>query len=238
MSRIAYGKLMRFLAARLSPGSELGLHLTAGVLTLVAAVAVFSEIADAVGEGDDIARYDERISQWFYEHAFEPLTTFLLGVTHLHGIPAMSVLSALLGLWFWRRHAPYWLLATAICVPGGMLLNVLLKHVYQRARPVFDEPFLTLATYSFPSGHTAAATLFYGLLASYVVTTNPSWRMRMAAVAGAVCMVLLVALSRVYLGAHFVSDVLAAMAESLAWLAICITSVSILRRRRAARKDQ
>ncbi|WP_307731059.1 phosphatase PAP2 family protein [Pseudoduganella chitinolytica] len=115
---------------------------------------------------------------------------------------------------------------------------MLLKHVYQRARPVFDEPFLTLATYSFPSGHTAAATLFYGLLASYVVTTNPSWRMRMAAVAGAVCMVLLVALSRVYLGAHFVSDVLAAMAESLAWLAICITSVSTLRRRRAARKEQ
>jgi undecaprenyl-diphosphatase len=150
----------------------------------------------------------------------------------------MSVLSALLGWWFWRRRAPYWLLATAICVPGGMLLNVLLKHVYQRARPAFDEPFVTLATYSFPSGHTAAATLFYGLLASYVVTTSPRWGVRMAALVGAAAMVALVALSRVYLGAHFVSDVLAAMAESLAWLAVCITSVSTLRRRRAARQDQ
>lgn len=236
--RQAYSKLMRFVASRLSPGSELGLHLTAGVLTLVAAVAVFAEIAEAVGEGDDIARYDEHISQWFYQHAFEPLTTFMFAITHLHGIPAMCVLSALLGLWFWRKRAPYWLLATAIAVPGGMLLNVLLKHVYARARPAFDEPFVTLATYSFPSGHTAAATLFYGLLASYVITTNPRWRTRCAALVGAVCMVALVALSRVYLGAHFVSDVLAAMAESLAWLAVCITSVSTLRRRRAARRDQ
>ena len=236
--RQAYNKLMRFAASRLSPGGELGLHLTAGVLTLMAAVAVFAEIAEAVGEGDDIARYDERISRWFYEHAFEPMTTFMFGITHLHGIPAMCVLSALLALWFWRRKAPYWLLATAIAVPGGMLLNVLLKHVYQRARPAFDEPFVTLATYSFPSGHTAAATLFYGLLASYVVTTSPRWRTRCAAVIAAVCMVALVALSRVYLGAHFVSDVLAAMAESLAWLAVCITSVSTLRRRRSARKEQ
>src|SRR5690349_1753343 len=121
--RQAYSKLMRFAASRLTPGGELGLHLTAGVLTLVVAVAAFAEIAEAVGEGDDIARYDEHISQWFYAHAFEPLTTFMFAVTHLHGIPAMCVLSALLGLWFWRRKAPYWLLATAIAVPGGMLLN-------------------------------------------------------------------------------------------------------------------
>jgi len=238
MSKIAYGKVTRFLAARLSPGGELGLHLTAGIVMLVVGVTAFAEIADAVGEQDDIARYDQSISQWFYDHAFEPLTTFMLGLTHLHGIPAMCVLSSLLGLWFWRKGAPYWLLATAISVPGGMLLNVLLKHVYQRARPSFEEPFLTLATYSFPSGHTAAATLFYGLLASYVVTTSSNWRVRWAAMTGAALMVALVALSRVYLGAHFVSDVLAAMAESAAWLAVCITSVSTLRRRRSARKDQ
>ncbi|WP_229415992.1 hypothetical protein [Pseudoduganella armeniaca] len=51
MSRIAYSKLMRFLAARLSPGGELGLHLTMGVAMLVVAVAAFGEIAEAVGEG-------------------------------------------------------------------------------------------------------------------------------------------------------------------------------------------
>ncbi|QGZ42002.1 undecaprenyl-diphosphatase [Pseudoduganella flava] len=238
MSRIAYGKLIRFIEARLSPGGELGLHLTAGVALLVTAVAVFREIAEAVGEQDDIARFDGHVAQWFNTHAFEPLTTIMFGITHLHGIPAMSIAAALLALWFWRKGAPYWVLSVAVSVPGGMLLNVLLKYTYERPRPAFDEPLLTLATYSFPSGHTAAATLFYGLLASYVVTTSPSWRRRCLAVVAACAMVLLVAFSRVYLGAHYVSDVLAAMAESAGWLAICITAVSTLRRRRAARRDQ
>lgn len=238
MSRIAYQKFWRFIEARLTPGGELGLHLTAGIALLVAAVAVFTEIAEAVGEGDDIIRLDEQISHWFNQHAFEPLTSIMFAFTHLHGVPAMSVAACLLGLWFWHKRAPYWLLALALAVPGGMLLNVLLKHTFQRVRPAFDEPLLSLATYSFPSGHTAGATLFYGVLASYIVMTSPRWKVRIAAMIGAAAMVFIVAFSRVYLGAHFVSDVLAAMAESAGWLAICITAVSTLRRRRAARRDQ
>lgn len=238
MSRTAYSKVLRFLGARLSPGNELGLHLTAGMVLLVAAVAVFREIAEAVGENDDIARFDVHVAQWFNMHAFEPVTSIMLAFTHAHGIVGMSIASCLLALWFWHRKAPYWLLAVAITVPGGMLLNVLLKVTYARPRPMFDEPLLTLATYSFPSGHTAASTLFYGIIACYIVTTSPSWRRRCAAMAGAAVMVALVAFSRVYLGAHYVSDVLAAMAESAGWLAVCITAVSTLRRRRAARRDQ
>ena len=100
---------------------------------------------------------------------------------------------------------------------------------------VFDEPLLTLSTYSFPSGHTLGATMFYGVLAAYLVCVVPRWRVRTLVVLGACTMVALVALSRVYLGAHFLSDVLAAMLEGCAWLAVCITSCSTLRRQRAAR---
>ena len=238
MRRLAYSKLLRFIEARLTPGGELGLHLTAGLVLLVAAVAVFQEIAEAVGENDDITRFDVQVAQWFNAHAFEPLTTVMLGFTHAHGIVGMSIASSLLALWFHRRKAAYWLLATVIAVPGGMLLNVLLKLTYARPRPAFDEPLLTLATYSFPSGHTAAATLFYGFIACYIATTSPDWRRRCAVMVCAAVMVGLVAFSRVYLGAHYVSDVLAAMAESAGWLTVCITAVSTLRRRRAARKDQ
>jgi undecaprenyl-diphosphatase len=79
-----------------------------------------------------------------------------------------------------------------------------------------------------------AATLFYGLLASYLVTRGWRW----LPLAGAVLMVLLVACSRMYLGVHYLSDVLAAMAEGVAWLAICVTGVSTWRRRREAGKRQ
>jgi undecaprenyl-diphosphatase len=144
-------------------------------------------------------------------------------------------MAALLALWFWRRRAHYWLIVCLIAVPGGMLLNVALKHVFRRVRPSFDDPLLSLVTYSFPSGHTAAATVFYGLLACYLVRRTQAWRVRVLIVAGAVAMVILVALSRMYLGVHYLSDVLAAAAEGAAWLAICVTAVSTLHRRRLAR---
>ncbi|UGQ47835.1 phosphatase PAP2 family protein [Massilia endophytica] len=238
MSRIAYAKLLRFIEARLSPGGELGLHLTAGIVLLLGAVSLFAEIAEDMVERDTIWRIDHLVAHWFNVHAFEPMTGFMLVITHWHSVPGVLVMGCLLAAWFWRRNAPYWLLALLISLPGGMVVNVLLKHAFQRQRPVFDEPLLTLATYSFPSGHTAGATLFYGLLASYIVVTSRRWRVRVAAMAGAVLMVGLVALSRIYLGVHFVSDTMAAVAGSAAWLTICITSISSLRRRRAARKEQ
>jgi undecaprenyl-diphosphatase len=124
------------------------------------------------------------------------------------------------------------MLTLLLAVPPGMLLNVLLKHSYQRARPSFDVPLLTLPTFSFPSGHTLAATVFYGVLACYLWPQARNAIQRTAVVLGAVLMVALVAFSRMYLGVHFLTDVLAAVAEGLGWLAVCVTAVSSLRRHR------
>jgi membrane-associated phospholipid phosphatase len=230
-----FSKLTRFVEARLSPGGEFGLHLTAGLALLLAAVSVFSDLAEDVMEKDTITVVDTQVAHWFNTHAFEPLTSFMLGVSLMHSVAGMTVLVLALATYLWRVRARYWVLALVLSVPGGMLLNVMFKYIFQRRRPVFDEPLVTLMTYSFPSGHTAAATLFYGLLASYLVIARPHWNVRLGTAAFCTIMVLLVALSRVYLGAHYVSDVLAAMAESVAWLAICITGISTLRRRRQGR---
>ena len=231
-------RLGRFVAARLTPDGELGLHLTLGVLVLVLAVWIFGSIAEDVMAAEKITLLDVQVAQWLHAHATSAVTRFMLAVTHLHSGIGIGILSALLGTYFFLNQARYWLLALAISVPGGMLLNVLLKYTFTRARPSFANPILTLSTYSFPSGHTAAATLFYGIIAAYLVCLNRTWNARAAIMAGAVLMVLLVGLSRMVLGVHFLSDVLAAMAESCAWLAICITGVSTLRRRRAARSGQ
>jgi membrane-associated phospholipid phosphatase len=144
----------------------------------------------------------------------------------------------MLAAYFHMRRQHYWLLALIAVVPGGMLLNVLLKYVFQRARPSFDDPLLTLATYSFPSGHTANAALLYGLLACWLVTQQRGAGRRAAAIAGAVLMVALVGVSRMYLGVHYLTDVLAATAEGCTWLAVCITAISTLRRRREGRALQ
>ncbi|MGQ0652969.1 MAG: phosphatase PAP2 family protein [Betaproteobacteria bacterium] len=101
-----------------------------------------------------------------------------------------------------RLREWYWMLTLALAVGGGMLVNLLLKGAYERMRPRFDLPVLELSSYSFPSGHTAAAVTFYGVLAAFLVSRTRERAERAACVAVAVAAVVLVAFSRVYLGAH------------------------------------
>jgi len=237
MNKSLPARLHRFAAARFSPEEEFGLHLTVGVLVLLLAMAGFARIAGAVVAGAPITELDVDLANWLHAHAHGngALRSFLLVVTQLHSTPGMLALTGLAGWWLYRRGARHWMLTILVTVPGGMMLNVLMKHTFERARPHFEEPILTLSTYSFPSGHTVAATLFYGFLACYLVRHARTWNARAGWVLLACLIVLLVAGSRLYLGAHYLSDVLAAMAEGCAWLSICVTGVSTLRRRQAAR---
>jgi undecaprenyl-diphosphatase len=228
--------LHRFLAARFSPEGEMGLTFTIGVALILCAALAFGEIAEDVVEGDAITLLDVQLAHWFRAHATRGFTDAMLFVTHWNGIVGSSIMAALLALWFWRSKARYWLALVLVAAPGGMLLNVALKHVFRRARPTLEDPLLTLSTYSFPSGHTAAATVFYGLLACYLVRRMHGWPARAAVIVACILMVMLVALSRMYLGVHYLSDVLAAAAEGAAWLAVCITALSVLQRRRLARR--
>jgi membrane-associated phospholipid phosphatase len=230
-------RLHRFTVARFSPQEQFGLHLTLGVLVLLLAMAGFARIAEEVLKGAPITLVDLRLANWLHLHANDNslLRGFMFGITQLHSTPGALGLTALAGWWLARRDARHWMLTLVSAVPGGMLLNVALKHTFVRARPHFDEPILSLTTYSFPSGHTMTATVLYGVLACYLVRHARSWQARAAIVLAACIMVLLVACSRLYLGAHYLTDVLAAMLEGCAWLAICVTGVATLRRRQAAR---
>jgi membrane-associated phospholipid phosphatase len=230
-----YPRMQRFVAARLSPQGEFGLHLTAGILLMLLATWAFSFIADEVAEGAAITALDLQLANWLHSHASVGLTRFMLLITYLHSVPGVAALTLLLGWWLYRQRERDWLLALAVSMPGAMLLNVLLKQVFQRPRPYFADALLTLDTYSFPSGHTVSATVLYGFLACYGATHARTRTGAVLAIVGAVLMVALVGMSRMYLGVHYLSDVLGASAEGCAWLAVCITAVSTLRRRRAAR---
>lgn len=224
--------LTAFLRARFSSEEYLGLHLTLGALALIVAVFLFANIAEDVVTVDQITILDMQVSGWFHAHATPLFTRFMLLVTHLHSTLGIVVLSVLLVFYWVRTKAWDWVLTLVLTVPVGMLLNVLLKNIFQRARPSFDNPLLTLTTYSFPSGHAAGATLFYGVLAAYLICRAASWRWRMAIALLAILLVTLVGLSRIYLGVHYLSDVLAALAASSGWLAVSLTAVGTLRKRR------
>jgi undecaprenyl-diphosphatase len=113
-----------------------------------------------------------------------------------------------------------------VAVGGGLAVNALMKLAFHRARPVFDDPLLTLSSYSFPSGHVAGSTIFYGLAVLWLFshTRRPLWRA--LALATAVLVIVVVAFSRMVLGVHYLSDVVAAFAEGVAWLAICVGALT------------
>ncbi|HUP91301.1 MAG TPA: phosphatase PAP2 family protein [Solimonas sp.] len=225
-----------FLRARLSPDGYLGLQLTLGALALICASWMFGAIAEDVATADALTLFDLRVSAWFHAHARPGLTRAMLVLTNLHGPLAVTLLSIAGALWLlWRRQRA-WLLALLLSVPGGMLLNAAMKLAFQRARPSFDDPIVTLHTYSFPSGHTAGATLLYGFWAVYLAVRVRSRGLRLLILGGALCMAALVGLSRIYLGVHYLSDVLAAMCEAFAWLALCLTATHTLHARRMARR--
>ena len=231
--RRRFAPQIAFAQARLSRQGYMGLSLTLGALVLIGASWLFGGIAEDVVTGDPITVVDVQVANWFHARATPGLSQVLRVVTDLHGVAAISAFVAVFAMFLaWRRDW-YWLLALGLVVPGGALLNVMMKLAFRRARPEFDDVAGTLTTYSFPSAHVATATMFYGILAAYIVTHVIEWRWRVLTVLSAFLLVALVALSRVYLGAHFLSDVLAAFAEGVAWLALCLTAVHTLRQHRA-----
>ena len=204
----------------------------AGWIAFLVAGGIFLGLAWNVASHDTIVIVDAEVANWLHGHASPPLTTLMLAITHANSTVAISAWSVLFALLLARMKEWYWMLSVTLAVAGGLLLNVAIKYAYERARPRFDDPFLTLHTYSFPSGHTAGATLFYGVLAAFLVSRAYDHRRRAALVAAAAVAIALVAFSRIYLGAHYLSDVLAAACSSTAWLVLSLAAVRALVHRR------
>jgi undecaprenyl-diphosphatase len=136
------------------------------------------------------------------------------------------------------RKSIYRLLALVLAVGGGALLNLALKHLFHRQRPVLENPLVTLSSYGFPSGHTMGATIFYGVLALIITYSIRTWSLRVVVGWLAAFVTALIGASRIYLGAHYFTDVIGAIAIGLTWLSFCWTGVETLRRWRGRPRDR
>ncbi len=187
---------------------------------LIGLAVVFFGIALDLLSGGPLTTLDVAIADWMRTHRNDALIQALLVVTHAHAQAPVLLYAAIIAAAFaWRRRWA-WLAATAAAIPGAVLLNHLLKLLFERARPQWDDPLLSLSSYSFPSGHAAAATALYGLLAAWAISRALLHRRKIVLAAAA--MVVLVALSRMVLGVHYLSDVLAAIVSTGMWLVLCL----------------
>jgi membrane protein DedA with SNARE-associated domain/membrane-associated phospholipid phosphatase len=221
-----------FLAARLSPKGYLGLQLTIGVILIMLGGWLFGGVAEDVVHGDPLVEVDRTVALFLHAHA-APHFTMLMKAVSLCGAPATVLVASLaLAIYFGmrRRWTDLWMVGLA--VGGGELLNPLLKVIFARQRPSFTDPLVTLTSNSFPSGHATGSTIFYGLVAYLIARRVKGWTWRVLSVVAAVVVVLLIGFSRIYLGAHYLSDVMGGVGVGLVWLASVVTGIETLRRRR------
>lgn len=177
----------------------------------------FALLAWQVHSGGRLSLLDQNVTAWMQAHRNPLVQAPLFVVTDVHSTWGIAIMGTLFGAFLaWQRR---WraLGFFAMSLVSGMLLNVALKLVFERPRPLFDVPLVSLTTYSFPSGHAASSTLLY--LSAVMVLAQTRWQ-RLAIGIGCT-MVVLTAFSRVYLGAHYLSDVIAGVCVGLVWVHAC-----------------
>jgi undecaprenyl-diphosphatase len=188
---------------------------------LAAGLVVFAlAAADLLFHGP-LTAADPGISTWLHGHMDSVATQVLFAFTHLHSTIGLSILSAAVAVFFIATHRARWILPLLLAVQGGQLLNAGVKLLFGRARPHWDEPLVTLATASFPSGHAVGTTVFWGFVCVAAWTLDAPRAMKRVLMVIAPLMVVATCFSRVYLGAHYFSDVLAGVGEGVAWVAAC-----------------
>ena len=203
-------------------------------LTL-SALILFALLADWVLEGET-KHFDAAVLTTIHQYSSPFLTSIMRVLTHLGSTTFLMLVSVFLVFLGLRRQRAAVLLA--ITMGGAALLIWVLKLEFQRARPV---PFFELSqpkTYSFPSGHALGAFCFYGALAAIISDRMQNRRGRLITWSVAVLLIVLIGFSRIYLGVHYPSDVLAGYAAGLVWV-MTVASVDrlLLRRRVNSGKD-
>lgn len=181
----------------------------------------------------DTLRFDEAIRNWVHQFASAGMTTFMKIVSMMGAqILAMELVIAFLvfARLRWKRAA-FWL---AIAMVGALVLEASLKYAYHRIRPrayFVPEP----ASYSFPSGHSLASFCFYGVLAGLLTDRikSPPWRI--AIWATAILLIIAIGLSRIYLGVHYPSDVLAGYLAATVWVGTIIVLDHVRKVRKASK---
>lgn len=218
-----YPRLAGFIKDRLNIRTFAGLPFTAISLSLLYLWSLFGGLTDSMLNSGIIHALDIRTANLLYVFRDGSIVDFFLKITLLGEAVIIISLTAVCSIlfWLWRRNkfiVPFW-----ITLAGSSLLTVVAKAIIQRERPGGLLPIVTEHSFSFPSGHAAISFAFFGYLAYFLVKNQTKWRYKINNIFFCVIAVLLVGLSRLYLGVHFLSDVLGGYLIGLIWVIIGIT---------------
>ena len=213
----------------------ISLSLVLGLAAAIATIVFFGWLADEVLEGET-THFDEVTRAAVHQLASPAMTTAMRGISFLGSMLFLTIATAAVIIWFatrrWGREARLF----AITMIGASTLNISLKLAFKRARP---EPFFDLLppeSYSFPSGHALTSACFYGAFAALITARIKSRRTRVLIWIVCTITFVLIGLSRIYLGVHHTTDVIAGFAAAFIWIFV-VRLVELTLRRRRRRKE-
>jgi membrane-associated phospholipid phosphatase len=227
----SHPKAVAFLRFHFSPSEGLGLRLTLGFLASLVLALIFSEIAEEIHD-IGLILVDTAALSLISRLRTPFMTELFMAITFLGGWYFVGLCSLLVMLVFLIARKPVLLICYVAVISGGGIFNLVLKAVYVRSRPPYEQFIAEAVGWSFPSGHAMTAVTFYGVLVYLLFVLVESPWTRAGGFALAIVLVFLIGFSRIYLGVHYPTDIIAGYIAGLLWLTVSITAVEPLRRRR------
>jgi undecaprenyl-diphosphatase len=213
--------------------AALGVVLVGGFLLALGALVFFADIADDILEKE--AFEADSLATHVLDPFRSPVADWAMRATSAMGSEVVLILFVLLlAGWGWQRR---WGACVAIVLVtlGSQMLNNVLKELFQRTRPSPVESFISAQSWSFPSGHAMVSAAFY-LFVAYMAWRALRGRWRWLAVVDLMLLVGAIGVSRVYLQAHYLSDVLAGYAAGFIWVFAVLAANHLLDARAARRQ--
>lgn len=197
------------------------LFFTSTIGMVIILVWVFLGIGAGI-RNDEMRTYDLAIISGVQTWVSEDNTAIMMAITHL-GSKRLLWIGILAGaaLMVWKNHFSYSVFLILTVWLGAFTFNKMLKGIFQRERPDIL-PLIEQGGYSFPSGHAMNAIIFYGAAIFLLIKLLNPGLLRAAGIAVAAILVILIGLSRIYLGVHYPSDVIAGFSIGAAWLVFVI----------------
>jgi undecaprenyl-diphosphatase len=213
---------LRFIARHAhSAYTVFGIFLVSGAAIAIAFTWAFSEIAQKVRAGSTQG-FDDAVMHWMAAHQNKVVQSFMLEITSLGTGTVVGMIVFVAGMFLWlnqHKHSAILLIAATL---GGLVLDNLLKIGFNRPRPQVFEWGTYAVSSSFPSGHAMSSVIVYGTVAYLAARLQQNVASRILTMAFSALIIVLICSSRLYLGVHYPSDVLAGVIIGLAWAAFCM----------------
>jgi len=227
-ARARYERQLAFMARRVRPHGATGLSMTAGMVALVGLGWVFGAVVREVVARDPAAGVDGRFYGFFLDHRAPALSTGARFFTQLGGDPVLLIVTvAVAGAVAWRSRRTRDLVIPLVALVGSVVLQEVVKLAVRRDRPPVAQMLATGSGFAFPSAHATRAAACYLAVALVLSGRLGSWRAKVTVAAGGVTLALLVGVSRLALGVHWLTDVVAGWTLGTLWFVVVLIGAQV-----------